>query len=148
MRRTVLIFVAAAVMVLLSTGAALAATFVGTEGRDTIEGTGRTDRISGSGGDDLLNGLGSRDVVKGGDGADEAGGGYGADEVYGNAGGDVLIDHPDKNTDLLYGGPGNDNLQTRDLPAVRDVLHCGSGRDKAYVDRLDQVRGCEIVRRS
>jgi Ca2+-binding RTX toxin-like protein len=146
MRRTVLIFVAAAVMVVLSTGAALAATFVGTEGRDMIEGTGRTDRISGSGGDDRLNGLGGKDVVRGGDGADEAGGGYGADEAYGNAGNDVLIDHPDKDTDLLYGGPGNDDLQTRDFPAVRDVLYCGSGRDTAYVDRLDEVRGCEIVR--
>jgi len=146
MRRTVSIFVVAAVMVLLSTGAALAATFVGTEGRDMIEGTGRNDRISGSGGDDTLNGLGGKDVVRGGDGADEAGGGYGADEVYGNAGNDVLIDHPDKDADLLYGGPGKDNLQVQDFPAVRDVVHCGSGRDSAYVDRLDEVSGCEIVR--
>jgi hypothetical protein len=26
------------------------------------------------------------------------------------------------------------------------VVHCGSGRDAAYVDRLDEVSGCEIVR--
>src|SRR5215213_5541734 len=126
MRRTILIFVAAAVMIALSTGVALATSFAGTEGRDRIEGTDRTDRISGLGGDDMLNGLGSKDLVKGGDGADEVGGGYGADEVHGNAGDDVLTDHPDKNTDVLYGGPVNDEVQVRDFPAVRDVVHCGS----------------------
>jgi hypothetical protein len=34
----------------------------------------------------------------------------------------------------------------RDFPAVKDVVYCGSGRDTAYVDRLDVVYGCEIVR--
>ncbi len=122
MKWTVLIFVVAAMMVVLSTGAALAASFAGTEGQDRIEGTDRTDKISG------------------------LGGGYGADEVYGNVGDDVLIDHPDKNTDVLYGGSGDNEVQLRDFPAVRDEIYCGSGRDKAYVDRLDEVSGCEIVK--
>ncbi len=67
-------------------------------------------------------------------------------EAYGNAGDDYLIDAPDKNTDFLYGGRGGDNVQVRDFPAVKDVVYCGSGRDTAYVDKLDVVSGCEIVR--
>jgi hypothetical protein len=74
-------------------------------------------------------------------------GGFEADEVYGNAGGDYLIDAPDENKDVLYGGSGPDNAQVRDFPAVKDMIYCGSGGDTAYVDRLDVVHGCEIVRR-
>jgi hypothetical protein len=47
---------------------------------------------------------------------------------------------------VLYGGSGEDNVQVRDFPAVKDVVYCGSGRDTAYVDRLDVVHDCEIVR--
>ena len=81
-----------------------------------------------------------------GNDADEVSGGEGADKTYGNAGDDNLIDAPDNDRDLLYGGSGRDNVQVRDFPAVRDVVHCGSGRDTAYVDKKDVVHGCEIVR--
>jgi hypothetical protein len=73
-------------------------------------------------------------------------GGFGADEAYGNAGDDYLIDASDTSTDLLYGGSGRVNMQVRDFPAVKDVVYCGSGREAAYVDKLDVVSGCEIVR--
>jgi len=134
------------VMVILSAGVAVAASLTGTEDRDVLDGTGRNETISGLGGGDTLNGFGGSDQVKGGEGVDELSGGVGADEAYGNWGDDFLIDGPDDDRDLLYGGSGRDNVQARDFPAVKDVIYCGSGRDEAYVDKLDEVHGCEIVR--
>src|SRR5215211_162160 len=128
MRRTAIVLTVTALMVAFSASVAVAASFDGTGDRDVIEGTGR------------------EDVVRGGDGMDEVGGGTGADEMYGNAGDDYLIDASDENRDVLYGGSGGDNVQVRDYPAVKDVIYCGSGRDTAYVDRRDEVHGCEIVR--
>lgn len=141
-----MVSIAAAVMVALFASVAVAASFTGTGGRDVIDGTFRAEVILGLGGGDTLNGRGGADIVKGGDGVDEVSGGVGADEAYGGAGDDYLIDAPDRNTDSLHGGLGRDNVQVRDFPAVKDVVYCGSGRDTAYVDRLDVVSGCEIVR--
>jgi Tol biopolymer transport system component len=47
--------------------------------------------------------------------------------------------------DILRGGPGQDRIFARD--GVRDVVSGGSGRDTAYVDRLDVLLGVERVRR-
>jgi hemolysin type calcium-binding protein len=145
-RRTAIVSIAAALMVAVFASVALAASFSGTDGRDVIDGTYRGEVISGLGGGDTLNGRGGEDTVRGGAGVDEVSGGFGADEAYGNAGDDYLIDAPDTSTDLLYGGRGRDNMQARDFPAVKDVVYCGSERDTAYVDKLDVVSGCEIVR--
>jgi Ca2+-binding RTX toxin-like protein len=146
MRRTTMVSMAVALMVALFASVAVAASFDGTDGRDVIEGTNRAEEISGFGGDDSLHGRDGRDTVRGGDGVDEVSGGEGADKAYGNAGDDYLIDAPDEDKDVLYGGSGRDNVQVRDFPAVRDVVYCGSERDTAYVDKKDVVNGCEIVR--
>jgi Ca2+-binding RTX toxin-like protein len=143
-----MVSIAAALMVVLFASVAVAASLTGTGGRDVIEGTDRAGAISGLGGGDTLHGLGGKDTVRGGYGVDEVSGGFGADEAYGNAGDDylILIDAPDTGTDLLYGDSGRVNMQVWDFPAVKDVVYCGSGRDTAYVDKLDVVSGCEIVR--
>ncbi len=146
MRRTAMVSMAVALMVALFASVAVAASLEGTDGRDVIEGTNRGEVILGLGGDDTLHGRDGRDTVRGGDGMDEVGGGEGADKAYGNAGDDYLIDAPDNDRDVLYGGSGRDNVQVRDFPAVKDVVYCGSGRDTAYVDKKDVVNGCEIVR--
>jgi Ca2+-binding RTX toxin-like protein len=147
MGRMAMVLTAVALMVVLSAGVAVAADITrGTEDRDVLDGSGKNETISGFGGPDTLDGAGGRDTVKGGDGGDEAGGGTGADEVYGGPGDDYLIDAPDNDRDVLYGHSGEDNIQVRDFPAVKDVVYCGSGRDTAYVDRLDVVHDCEIVR--
>jgi Ca2+-binding RTX toxin-like protein len=145
MRRTATVLAAVALIMVPSAGVAVAASRTGTEDRDVLGGTGRNEVISGLGGGDTLNGFGGEDTGKGGDGVDEVSGGVGSDKVYGNAGDDYLIDAPD-DRDVLYGGPGRYDTQVRDFPAVKDVVYCGSGRDTAYVDRLDVVNGCEIVR--
>jgi Ca2+-binding RTX toxin-like protein len=146
MRRTAKVSMAVALMVALFASVAVAASLGGTDGRDVIDGTDRGEEISGLGGDDTLNARDGKDIVRGGDGVDEVSGGEGGDKAYGNAGDDYLIDAPDEDRDVLYGGSGRDNVQVRDFPAVRDLVYCGSGRDTAYVDKKDVVNGCEIVR--
>jgi Ca2+-binding RTX toxin-like protein len=43
----------------------------------------------------------------------------------------------------LYGGAGNDFIRATD--GDPDEIRCGSGRDRAFVDRGDNVAGCERV---
>lgn len=108
----------------------------GTAGADSIAGSPLADRI---------HGLAGRDRLRGRAGGDAIAGGSGPDLIVGDSGADVLIGGP--GADRMWGGPGNDRLLARD--GVRDVVNCGTGRDRAVVDRFDVVRGCErvIVRR-
>ena len=138
MGRMAMVMTAVALMVVLSAGVAVAASITGTEDRDVLDGSGKNETISGRGGPDTLNGAGGGGT-KGGDGGDEAGGGTEADEVHGGPGDDYLIDAPDNDRDVLHGNSGEDNVPVRDFPAIKDVVYCGSGRDTAYVDRLDVV---------
>ena len=59
-------------------------------------------------------------------------GGSGADFAAGGARPDVLI-----------GGPGGDSMLS--LGGGRDEIDCGPGRDTAYVDKRDDVSGCEQI---
>jgi hypothetical protein len=101
----------------------------------TFSGNAKANHLTGTAGDDVIYGLGGNDVLLGAKGNDVLFGGIGSDVLYGGTG-----------RDRLYGGPGNDTLRAHD--GKRDVVDCGSGRDIAYVDRLDRVSACErIVRR-
>ncbi len=66
----------------------------------------------------------------------------GNDKLIGLAGADCLdggFDH-----DKINGGAGKDRILAGDND--RDVVRCGSGRDRARVDRSDVVSGCERIR--
>jgi Ca2+-binding RTX toxin-like protein len=65
------------------------------------------------------------------------------DQINGRAGNDRIIGRG--GNDCLYGGSGADQIFARD--GRRDVVDCGSGRDRVYADRVDRLRGCEIVHR-
>ena len=53
---------------------------------------------------------------------------------------------PDRKTDTLSAGDGNDVVGVFDSPAVKDLVTCGSGFDVVYVDSKDVVaRDCERV---
>lgn len=148
MRRMAVISAAVGALILVFAGVAFAATLSGTKADDFLEGTKRSEELRGLSGDDFVNGLGGNDIVRGGAGRDEVGGGRGADVVYGGPGRDNMIGHADKDLDRFYGGRGNDTIQVRDVPAVKDVVNCGAGKkDKVYVDKLDKVKNCEIVRK-
>jgi Ca2+-binding RTX toxin-like protein len=151
MRRTAMILAVVALMVVSSSGVALAAyevSITGTDGEDIISGTGKSEHISGFGGDDQLNGGGGDDLVEGGLGSDELGDGSGGDTVNGNGGADNLIGQSgDTSVDRFYGSSGDDTVQSKDVPAFQDTVECGAGTDTVYADKADVVGDdCEQVR--
>jgi hypothetical protein len=97
----------------------------GTQHRDRLMGTAADDRLLGRGGNDLIAGFGGRNCL------------------LGNRGRDAVIGGPEP--DRLVGGPGDDRINARD--GVRDRVVCGAGRhDRAKLDRIDLVVGCERLR--
>jgi Ca2+-binding RTX toxin-like protein len=151
MRRTAMILAVVALMVVSSSGVALAAyeiSMPGTDGEDIISGTEKSEHISGLGGDDRLNGGGGDDLVEGGLGSDELGDGHGRDTVNANDGADNLIGQGgDTSVDHFYAEGGRDTIQTRDVPAVKDTVECGAGTDTVYADKADVFGDdCEQVR--
>jgi RTX calcium-binding nonapeptide repeat (4 copies) len=150
MRRTATILAAIALMVTFSSGVALAAyedSITGTNHTDILSGTRQAEQISGLGGGDQINGGGGSDLVEGGMGPDELSDGLGQDTVYGGAGVDNVIGYGDSSVDNFYAGGGDDTVQSRDIPSVKDVVNCGAGTDTVYADKDDVVSGnCERVR--
>ena len=65
-------------------------------------------------------------------------------EIRGTVGAGVIYG-TDAGGDVILAGAGNDFVHARN--AHRDVVACGPGRDTAWADRVDLVRGCEIVHR-
>jgi hypothetical protein len=88
-------------------------------------GTPGADRITGGRGGDRIRGRGGDDVLRGGRGRDCISGGTGNDRIF--------------------GGSGRDRISAVD--GTRDFVNCGSGFDRARVDRRDVVRRCESVTR-
>ncbi len=99
-------------------------------------------RIIGSQKADYLPGGGGSDVIEGRGGNDTILGGAGNDKLYGGAGNDVI--DGGSGSDHIYGGPGSDTIRATD--GMKDWVDCGTGRDRAYVDRVDVVnKDCESV---
>lgn len=115
----------------------------GGAGADVIRGHAGEDRLFGGAGDDGMSGNADDDQVRGGVGDDRIFGRGGDDGLSGNAGSDVLIGGA--GSDRLYGRSGDDVIRARD--GQRDLVHCGSGIDRAVVDSFDVVRACERVAR-
>src|SRR5215211_3350050 len=115
MRRTATILATVALMVAFSSGVALAAyehSITGTDHTDILSGTKQAERISGLGGGDQITGGGSDNLI--------------------GQGGDASVDR-------FYGGRGDDIVQPRDIPAVKDKVYCGPGTDTVYADTADVV---------
>jgi Ca2+-binding RTX toxin-like protein len=129
MRRTIALFTAMAMMVLVAASVALAATVTcpvatsssifcnGTIGDDTMTGTDRTytisdgvdsiswgDKIFGSGGNDTLNALGGPDDLNGGPGTDKLDGGAGDDRYLftGSWGVDTITADASGNDSIVF----------------------------------------------
>ena len=117
---------------------------LGTGSADILDGTGAADLAFGLGGDDLIRGRGDDDCIIGGSGRDRLLGGPGHDRLTGGAGADRLAGGSGVNR--YDAGAGNDVVSAANGRA--ELVSCGSGRDRARVDRSDRVRGCERVSRS
>jgi hypothetical protein len=96
----------------------------GTRDRDHLIGSRAADLIQAGRGRDRINGLEAGDCLHGGRGRDRIEAGHGHD--------------------VISAGQGADAIGSRD--GDRDVIHCGAGNDKAFVDAADVVIGCERVR--
>jgi Ca2+-binding RTX toxin-like protein len=121
--RAILLLATTMATLILASGLGLAVTEVGTNGDNIILGTRKGDYLRGGDGNDWLNGF------------------RGQDFLYGDAGNDTLFDGPIKERawDGLKGGAGNDILVSYNKPGWEDNAVCGSGFDRAYVDRSDLV---------
>ena len=100
----------------------------------SVRGTPRRDVLSGGSGSQSIRGLAGDDSLRGGTGDDCVIGNRGADRLAGGAG-----------IDVLRGARGRDVLLSVDGSSER--INCGRGHDRARVDRVDRVSGCERVRR-
>jgi Ca2+-binding RTX toxin-like protein len=116
---------------------------VGTDDPDTLIGTGGGDVVFGLGAGDRIRGLGGHDCLIGGSGNDVLRGEAGSDRLTGGRGNDNLVGGPGVNA--YDAGPGRDIVDARN--GKREVVRCGSGRDRARVDRSDRPNGCEVVSR-
>jgi len=65
----------------------------------------------------------------------------GSDLLLGRGGADKI--RPRASDDCVFAGRGTDKVNARG--GGRDLVRCGRGRDIAYVDRRDKVKGCERV---
>jgi Ca2+-binding RTX toxin-like protein len=115
----------------------------GTSGPDSLVGGGAGDVIFGFGGNDRIKGAGGHDCLIGGQGDDVLRGEDGYDLLTGGRGDDTLIGGPGVNA--YDAGPGKDYLDARN--GRRELVRCGSGKDRARLDRRDRARGCERVNR-
>ncbi len=153
-RRAILIVVVMGVaLVLLSSGAALAALNViecdtgractGTEARDLMNGTDGHNEIYGEGAADILKGFGGLDLLYGERGNDLLYGGEGSDELYGGAYIDDLF--PGRGNDaVLDGGEGGDTyyFETDDW-GDDTITDSDTGNQVHFGDRLQFLSSIE-----
>lgn len=114
----------------------------GTDAADELNGSGRSDVIFALGSADRVFGRGGNDCLLGGGGGDLLKGEAGHDRLTGEGGPDVLIGGPGLNA--YDAGKGRDLVKADN--GRPELVRCGSGRDRALVDRLDRTRGCERVK--
>ncbi len=117
---------------------------LGTGSSDILNGTGAAELAFGLGGNDLIRGRGDDDCIIGGSGNDRLLGGPGHDRLTGGTGADSLVGGSGVNR--YDAGAGNDVVDAANGRA--ELVSCGSGHDRARVDRSDRVRNCERVIRS
>jgi Ca2+-binding RTX toxin-like protein len=68
-------------------------------------------------------------------------GGAGRDRIAGKDGDDRIVGG--RGRDLVSGGRGPDLIKVRD--SSRDIVRCGSSRDRVTADARDRLRGCEVI---
>jgi len=154
MRRASLLTVSVALIVVLATGVALAATINGTNGNDFLRGTNSADNIGARGGNDevraragadTVNGGTQRDTLYGMENGDRIVGGDGNDALEGGTGNDTLKSHNDENADNLSCGPDNDTAFV-ELSDVVDDQEVGDLLITALNNTTSPVLSCETLR--
>jgi len=127
---------------------------IGAEGDDIIYGGAGNDVMEAGNyrlfmGNPNWTGYKDQNILYGGRGNDDVLGDGGSDVLYGGPGADWIdnaYNVPAVRGDIIYGGGANDFITSYRRPAVKDIVHCGTGTDVVRADREDQVGGdCEKV---
>ena len=126
MKRMTWLVVLMGLLVALFASMAVADTFVGGAGNNTISGTNGDDFIRGLGGNDTLSGRLGDDRIYGGDGADTVVGQPGDDILNGGSANDKITTNDGR--DQAYGASGNDTI-TAVNDTQPDFVNCGPGND-------------------
>jgi Ca2+-binding RTX toxin-like protein len=152
MRGVVAWLVLAGIVILLTSGVALANNSIncsggscdGTAKDDTMHGTAAPDDINARRGDDGVYGLGSEDFLYGRRGGDTLQAGSDDDALYGDFGNDKLMGGAD--ADVLR---GDDDFEQHKNMIGRDRLSGGNGADELYGyygdDKLVGGEGNDII---
>ncbi len=120
LRKLATMLMALLVMLVLASGVALAADFIGTSGNDEFPpGTEGNDYFEGRAGDDRINALGGDDII------------------YGNKGTDRIT--PGEGADQVFAGAGDDLIYARDITPSIDTIDCGGGFDWVETIHRDDV---------
>lgn len=114
---------------------------VGTDRAETLNGSGAGDVIFGRGGSDRIDGRPGADCLIGGAGNDTLRGADGDDRLTGGSGADNLAGGSGVNA--YRAGSGKDVVDS--VNGRVELVDCGSGQDRARVDKRDRVSGCERV---
>jgi Ca2+-binding RTX toxin-like protein len=168
-RRAILLLSAAATMVLVAAGVALAVSVTFTNAADDCNNpavaTIAADRLAMGGGRDICNGLAGNDEIFGDHASDNTGalgpgvslyGAGGNDTIEGGTGSDTLGGGPGNDylfagtgEDDVDGGSGNDYINVSDHFAGNDTVNCGPGADRVVRDinpatgNVDSVVNCD-----
>jgi Ca2+-binding RTX toxin-like protein len=145
MRRTVVLFVVMAAVLVMASGVALAVNKIGTNGPDTLRGTNGDDNLLGRGGSDRLLSLRGDDNLLGGPGRDIVVGGTAPGAGFG--GNDADASGGDKNlaggigNDWVNGGRGPDNVLGN---AGNDIVVDGPDREFS-TDNVFAGKGNDVI---
>ena len=124
--------------------------YSGTDGPEAFLAgtTGKLSTINAGGGDDEILSYRGEETIDAGAGNDTITAGYGNDAITGGPGQDRIFADDTSAYCTLYGCElpfGNDTVFARDGEA--DQIECGIGSDRAVVDAVDTVSGCETIER-
>lgn len=118
----------------LTIGSNSADSLLGGAAGDVVFALGAADLVRGGAGHDCLLGEAGRDLLQGEGGHDRLTGGKGADRLLGGPG-----------VNAYDAGAGRDFVDARNGAA--ETVRCGPGRDRARVDRGDELSSCETAAR-
>jgi Ca2+-binding RTX toxin-like protein len=142
-RRAIVLLTTMAVVLVVGSGVALAATIqcvvgttcLGTSMADTMSGNDLIDYMLGKGGADTMHGYGDVDTLQGDKGSDHIYGDSGADNsLWGGAYDPSTSTYTDTSNDYVHGGSGNDGIV--------------GGLAQGGVDRLYGERGNDLINAS
>ena len=137
-----------AVVLVLGSGVALAATAIncranticyGTPNPDTMSGSDLPDYMLAKGGEDTIHGYADKDTLQGDKGSDHLYGDSGADKsLWGGAFDEGTKTYPDNSNDYVHGGSGNDSIFGGIAQGGVDRLYGELGNDRIDASQKHQ----------